>query len=442
MFSAQDISRWSKGDIQGDSGLMFSSVSTDTRTLSRDSLFVALKGDTFDAQLFIGKAFELGATGCVVSKEFTLSEEGKKIIVHLNLAGRCLFVVEDTLKALQNIAAGYRSTLNIPIIGITGSNGKTSTKNFIAAILSKKYKVAYTKGNLNNHIGLPLSILSIKPDDQIAVLEMGMNHKGEICELAHIARHTHAVITNIGIAHIEFFESRDGIADEKAEIARALPEDGVLFLLKEDDYFKYLFDSTSAGKIVATQESLTDVERLKSAGILAKHMISNALLALNVGREFSVPEEGMFDALHELKNEKGRFNIKLIQTEKGEMNIIDDTYNANPDSVCAALQAMYDLYPKNKKVVALGCLKEQGTFLHSGYQKICEQAVNSEINTMIMVDIDFKPVGCEELNILHVKNHEECTSELLKLYSTEAIFLFKGSRGSTMEKVIELLFRE
>jgi UDP-N-acetylmuramoyl-tripeptide--D-alanyl-D-alanine ligase len=439
MFSALDVTKWSKGEIQGDDSLTFNSVSTDTRTLSKDSLFIALKGDTFDAQLFIEKAFECGATGCVISKEFTISEEGKKIIEHLNLKNICLLVVDDTLKALQDIASGYRSTLHIPIIGITGSNGKTSTKNYIAAVLSKKYKVAYTKGNLNNHIGLPLSILSIKPDDQIAVLEMGMNHKGEILELARIAQQTYAVITNIGLAHIEFFESRDGIANEKAEIARTLPEDGILFLLKEDDYFKYLFDSTSARKIVVTQDSIDDIEKLKAVGIIAKHMISNALLALSVGREFGVLKEDMFDALHTLKNEKGRFNIKTIQTEKGEMDIIDDTYNANPDSVCAALQAMYDLYPKNKKVFVLGCLKEQGTFLNSGYQKICEQAVRSEVNTLIMVDIDFKPVGCDNLNIVHVMNHKECKEEVLTFYDINTVFLFKGSRGSTMEKVIELI---
>ena len=439
MFYSKDILAWSGGEVVGNNNLIFSSVSTDTRTLVKDSIFVALKGDSFDGQKFIEKAFDLGAAGCIVTKEFIESDEGKKIVEQINLQEKCLFVVEDTLKALQDIAAGYRSTLSIPIIGITGSNGKTSTKNFIAAVLSKKYNVAYTKGNLNNHIGLPLSILNIKPDDQIAVLEMGMNHRGEIRKLAHIAKQTHAVITNIGTAHIEFLGSRDGIADEKAEIARTLPDEGILFLLKKDDYYQYLFDSTHAKKITVTHENVHDVERLKSIGILTKHMISNALLALSVGREFQVSDDDMFDAMQRLENEKGRFSIQTIQTEKGGMNIVDDTYNANPDSVCAALQALVDLYPNKKKIMCLGCLKEQGEFLYAGYQRICEQAVNSEIDTLVMVDIDFNPTGCEKLTIIHVKTHEECKEQVLSAYSPESVFLFKGSRGSTMEKVIELL---
>ncbi len=433
MFSLGEATIWTKGRFDKKAGaegstennLVLSSVSIDTRTIQPGSLYVALKGERFDGHTFLKDAERAGAAACLVEKPCS------DIFIPQ-------IVVPDTLKGLQEIAKNYRKKTGIPVIGVTGSNGKTITKNFIASILQKKFSVASTKGNLNNHIGLPLSILSIKPSDEIAVFEFGMNHPGEIKALVEICQPTAAVITNIGVAHIENFHSKEAIAKEKASIAAELIDAPGSFLVipAHDEYAETLRAATKA-KVIEVSANATEYQKLaeslryaKDSGIMAEHFVMDALLAVAVAREYGIADQDIVDAVSETKIEDGRFALKNV----GGVDVIDDTYNANPDSVCAALDAFAKLYPERRKIFALGKLMEQGEFLNDGYERIIDKAMSCGISGIIFVDVAYENVA-----VTHVKSHKECAEAIKKLCNNKSIVLLKGSRFAEMEKVFEYL---
>ena len=220
-------------------------VSTDSRAVPRDGLFVGLRGEHFDGAAFAPKALADGAAVAVVGHWSGEVPAGKAVIV-----------TGDTLRALQKLAHWWRRQLDIPVVAITGSNGKTSTKDFTAAVLSQRFRVSATRGNLNNHIGLPLTVLGTTAEHGAAVWEMGMNHSGELAPLCEIAKPRYGIITNIGTAHIEFLGSRDAIAEEKGTVARALPADGILFVPATCDYLDYLRHRTKAAIVSVVAVSL------------------------------------------------------------------------------------------------------------------------------------------------------------------------------------------
>lgn len=435
MISINDICAWTGGKAEGLSGgadITISSFSTDTRTILSGALFVALKGENSDGQAFVKDAESKGAVACLV----------QEVVAGITISQ---IVVPDTLKALQEIAAAYRQKLNIPIIAITGSNGKTTTKNYIAAILGKKYKVAYTKASFNNHIGLPLSILSVKPDDEIAVMEIGTNHPGEIKGLCDICKPTAGVITNIGVAHIENFVSKAAIAQEKSQLAKCLPDaaGGGFMVIPAEYEFADTFRGVTKAKIIEMSRSAEPYTSLaveiRKVGIQAEHLLTDALLAAAIGKKLGISDAEIIDALANAKGEDGRFTLKQVETKNvagqiEQLEIIDDTYNANPDSVCAAIEAMAKLYPERRKIIALGKLMEQGDFLNEGYARIIKDAKATRFEIVIFVDIPY-----ESAEILHVKNQKECAEIIKNTHKIGDIVLLKGSKSAEMKKVIGFL---
>ncbi len=483
-------------------------ISTDTRTIKPGDIFFAIKGDQFDGYNFVVQALEKGASLCVVDADAANTDVGPDVNnLNLNLnSNPKLLKVEDTVKALQQLATQYRETLTIPIIAITGCNGKTTTKNFMASVLAQKCvsnisasgtsqinvsgteKVAYTKGNLNNFIGLPLSILAITQAHEIAVLELGSNHPGEIKMLCDIAKPTYGVTTSIGSAHIEFFGTLDAIANEEGAIALTLPKDGLYVVPKNDQYSEYLLSRTSARKSAVDikqieclgVEFLNFQSKLNQIGIQAPHIIADALLVTTIAHEFGLTAEQILKGLAETKNDMGRFSViktEIVREEtrsdgtnvtthnltsggvstkgvesddrKIPVTIIDDTYNANPDSVIAAIKAMKELFPNERKIVCLGILKELGDYLHTGYERIVNVCNEYSVSELILVNISdtFENTAnrAEEDNtnrkakLIYVSNTAECAEYLKKNVQSNDVILCKGSHGAKMWEVIEIL---
>lgn len=468
-------------------------VSTDTRTIKSGDIFFAIKGDQFDGHDFVAQALEKGAVLCVVHNDFKLPEplelSGLSEVSEVNDSR--LLKVEDTINALQQLATEYRDTLKIPIIAITGCNGKTTTKNFMANVLMQKYgannhdtneyvteKVAYTKGNLNNFIGLPLAVLAIRPSHEIAVLELGSNHPGEIKMLCDIAKPSFGITTSIGAAHIEFFGTLEAIADEEGAIALSLPKEGLYVVPKNDQYSEYLLGRTQARKVAVDikhieclgVEFLNFQSKLNQIGIQAPHIIADALLVAAIAHEFGITAEQIIKGLAETKNDKGRFGISKVEIKvvdknfdgvnsaasnvvssddaKTSLTIIDDTYNANPDSVIAAIKAMKEIFPNERKIVCLGILKELGDYLHTGYERIVNVANEYGVSELVLINIaDTFENGNESLidgsktKLVYVKDNAECVEYLKTNSSTNDVILCKGSHGAMTWEVIEGLLK-
>ncbi len=446
MYTLAEIVTWSQGKYTGDDlNAVVVGVSIDTRTIKKGEIFFAVKGEQSDGHEYIDKAFEKGAVACVVESAREKTTEGP------------LIVVDDVVVALQNCAREYRKQLHVPVIGITGSNGKTTTKNMIAAVLGTKYNVCATKESYNNHLGVPLSVLSVKNDDELCVFEVGMNHVGEMAPLAEIIQPDVVVITGIGMAHVEAFENtthiggpQEAIAREKSELVKALSKDGLL-VLPEKEKFKDLIASFSAHSHVVTvsvenQNASIVQNKLIEKGFAyasATHMLQNALLAIAVGHEYKIGEDEAVGAIATAEYEERRFAEKNILIDGVLMHVVDDTYNANPDSVCAGIEMLVKMRVENTKlIVTLGALKELGEALTSGYQRIYETIVQAGIDVLILCGIDWSPEPVQEakpLKIIHVKNHTECAEKIKDIYKEGDIVFVKGSKSSKMKEVVKLL---
>ena len=384
----QTLSQWAGGKLlSGDPGCTVTHICTDSRTLKNGDLFLALRGENFDAHDFAGKAAEIGAAGLVADRDLENLPPGFAVIR-----------VADTLVALQQIAANYRRTLPLKAVVITGSNGKTSTKDFTAAVLEQRFKVVKTVGNLNNHIGLPLTLLRASADDEIGVFEIGMNHPGEIGPLAKIARPDVGVITNIGMAHIEFMGSRDAIALEKGMLAEALESGGHLVLDMECDYTPAVAGRTRATVIRSGAEVCVTEVRQEADGsrfvvhasersaevrlpVPGRHMISNALLAIAVGTIFGLTLEECAAGLAKTRLTRGRLEMKVIRG----IRVIDDSYNANPDSMVAALQTLAGIPAEGRRIAVLGKMNELGAESESGHRRVGEAAGREGIDCLVAV---------------------------------------------------------
>ncbi len=335
----EEVVRYSGGRLlKGDPALPVDRLHTDTRTLHAGDCFVALRGDRFDGHTFVAQVRSHGAVAALVSHRPNLAD------IPDDLA---LVEVTDTLEGLQRFAAEYRRSLAVRVVGVTGSSGKTSTKELIAAVLRVRFKTKATEGNLNNHIGVPLTLIRLDEDDQYGVVEMGMNHPGEIAPLAHMAAPHIGVISSIGPAHIEFFEDQAAIAAEKAELIAALPEDGLAVLNSDDEWSRRIADRTRARItwVGSGPESTWRAEDLRvetdHLSFLLRHngssarvklpvvnrvMVSNALLAAAVGRECGLTMDEIARGLESVKLPGARMQVLNI----GGAWIINDAYNAKP----------------------------------------------------------------------------------------------------------------
>lgn len=426
---------------QGGGEIVISSgVSTDTRSIPKGALFFALKGENFDAHDFLGQAAEAGA-GALVIQDTTNLPEGIPAIL-----------VEDTLEGLQALAGWYRAELGIPVVAITGSNGKTSTKDFTKSVLGRKFRVNATLGNLNNHIGLPLTVLATKEDDEVGVFEMGMNHAGELAPLCEIGRPNVSIITNVGSAHIEHLGTREAIAHEKGTVARALDGNGTLLVPSDCDFIDQFRDSTEARVMLVGEGAVRasnvvsgesgsefdlEIDGLgvipTSISVAGKHMVSNALLAAGAGAVLGLSLEEISDGLKNAELTSGR----LRQYQSKGITVIDDTYNANPESVIAGLETLAGLPGEGGRTAALGIMAELGDHACDAYQRIGRIARDLKLR-LVTVGEEALAYGAEH----HFKNHEEAAEWLSSNTTAGETVLFKGSRMAAMERVMKQAFPE
>ncbi len=422
-------------------------VSTDTRTIEPGSAFFALKGERFDANDFTAGAIESGAS-VVVAERWDGGDPG----------GAAVVLVEDGLVALQRLARWHRHEFDIPVVGITGSNGKTSTKDFTAAVLGESCRVRATRGNLNNHIGVPLSVLSLEEGDGAAVFEMGMNHAGEIAPLCEIAAPTMGIITSIGTAHIEFLGSREGIAEEKGALARALPSEGALFIPAGCDFYDYFRTRTRArvvpvgnGRGLIRAEDLVqqdgrarfmlvvDGRRVAPVDlpVTGRHMIKNALLAAGCGWFLGMEPEAIAQGLSTAVLTSGRLRS---YRSRGVM-VIDDTYNANPESMAAAIETLAETALPNggRRWVVLGPMGELGTHARDAHLRVGELARERGMRVMAVGEgAEGIAEGAGEGDFF--ADRSAAAAELSSQVKPGDVVLFKASRSAAMEKLMNQVF--
>lgn len=442
------LAQWAQGTLlSGDPAATVTVVCTDSRALKAGELFLALRGEKFDAHEFVAQAAALGAAGAIVEEVPAGLPENFTVIK-----------VGDTLSALQQIAAAYRRSLGLKVVGITGSNGKTSTKDLTAAVLERRHQVTKTLGNFNNHVGLPLTMLRARAADGVGVFEMGMNHPGEIAPLAQLARPDIGIITNIGIAHIEFLGSRAAIAQEKGMLAEALSADGTVILNAEDDFSESIAARTKAraifcgidrGDFRATELQQTfggTKFRLhaRSKSVEAElpipgvHMVRNALLAVAAGSVLGVSLEESVAGLRGIQLTKGRLEQKTIRG----IHFLDDSYNANPDSMAAALRTLVAMPCEGRRIAVLGRMGELGTESENGHRSVGEVAAEVGIDALLTVGDEAQIIaraatvgGLRE--VLKFSTTEEAVDALRQIARAGDIVLVKGSRSARMERIVE-----
>lgn len=407
----------------------FPHICTDTRNIIPQSLFFCLKGENFDGNNFATQALDAGAAYVVTERK------------DLSGNSHCV-VVDDTLKTLQQLAQYHRQQLSIPVIGITGTNGKTTTKELVAAVLSRKYKVCYTQGNLNNHIGVPLTLLSITPEHEIAIVEMGANHPGEIADLCKLSMPNFGIITNIGTAHIEGFLSKENIITTKKALYRSVMScKGTLFvnidddiLTKDLDYQPVITYSTEKaanvnGHIVRN-DGLISIElfgKEVNTQLTGAYNLYNMLAAATVGQYFEVSEEDICTAIAQYRPANHRSQVE----HKGSNTIIADYYNANPTSMTAALQNLIGIEHPHK-VAVIGDMRELGSVSHEEHARIIKLCQDNNIETYF--------VGSEFQKQLVGNPHSFANVEEANVYLDanpirEALILVKGSHSIHLDRL-------
>jgi UDP-N-acetylmuramoyl-tripeptide--D-alanyl-D-alanine ligase len=421
-------------------------VSTDSRNINEGDLFVALVGEKFDAHDFIPNIAEKAAA-IIVSR---MPENAASL--------PCVFIeVKDTLAALQQLATRYRTWHGAKVIGITGSNGKTSTKDLTRAVMSAGFTTTATIGNLNNHIGVPISVLRIGEQDQCAILEMGMNHPGEIKVLADIARPDAAIITNIGVAHIEYMGSREAIALEKGTLAEAIRADGVVVLNANDEFTPSIAKrcvarvmTAGVGKgDVAALDLRADAQgtafTLDFSGekvsthlpIPGEHMVGNAALAAATGFHSGLSPEAIAEALRSVKLTGGRLETKIVRG----VTFLDDSYNANPDSMRAGLKTLAGLKTSARHVAVLGRMGELGIHAEREHRDLGSFAAGLGLDALFSVggsEAALISDAATAVETRHFPDHASCAAHLRDWLRDGDIVLLKGSRSAGMEKVLSL----
>ncbi|MEO6613852.1 MAG: UDP-N-acetylmuramoyl-tripeptide--D-alanyl-D-alanine ligase [Chitinophagaceae bacterium] len=415
--------------------LQHPSVETDTRKLKAGDIFFALKGDNFNGNAFAQQAIAAGAA-CAVIDEAAFEIPGKTILV------------PDVLTALQDLAKHHREKFTIPFLAITGSNGKTTTKELIHAVLSTEFKTATTEGNLNNHIGVPLTLLKIKEAAQLAVIEMGANHLGEIAGYCLYAQPTHGLITNCGKAHLEGFGSIEGVRKGKGELYDHLRlNNGTAFVMWDYDYLREMSkgisgvikygtgDAPVTGRVLKNDPWL-EVEITQGLDpvtirtqLVGEYNLPNVLAAVTVGKFFNVSEANIKKAIEEYRPSNSRSQMM----EKGSNKIILDAYNANPSSMKLAIENFAGL-PASAKVMMLGAMAELGKDSREEHGAIVELIQKYNWKNVVLVGGDFLKVPHPYLQF---PDAAAAKNWLASQHFENTHFLVKGSRSMAMEKVLE-----
>ena len=426
-------------------------IAADSRKAGKDSLFVAIKGERVDAHKFIPAVFKQGAL-CVISEQELEAPAGAYI------------QVDSSLQAIKDIAEFYRKQLDIKVVGITGSVGKTSTKEMIASVLSEKYRVLKTLGNFNNELGLPLTVFRLREEDEIAVLEMGISHFGEMHRLSKIARPDICVITNIGQCHLEFLGDRDGILKAKTEIFDYLAPAGTIVLNGDDDKLATLQEVKGIQPVFFGIDSdrmisATQIHSLGLKGIACRictgqgdfdvtipipgyHMVYNALAGTAVGLSLGMTTEEIKRGIEKLESLSGRFHI--IETDN--YTVVDDCYNANPVSMKASLKVLGDAL--GRKVAILGDMGELGENEQQLHEEVGVAAGQQGIQLLICVGALSEGMAraAKETNpqmeVIHKQTLEEAIDSLQQCLKQGDTILVKASHFMHFEKIVEVLTKQ
>lgn len=432
--------------------------SKDTRTIKENDVYVGIKGENFDGNILYKEAFEKGAKACIL-QGIEIDEETIK-----TLKNKSIILVDDTIKALQEIAKYKRSLYNIPVIAITGSVGKTSTKDIIASVVGEQFKVLKTQGNLNNHIGVPLTVLSLKEHEAL-VVEMGMNNAGELTVLSNIAKPDIAVITNVGTAHIGNLGSRENILKAKLEILNGMNDNGTLIINNdndmlhawketyngnvkivtygienESDYCAHdinLFENSSEFSLKCDSENTEKI----MVPVGGNHFVYNALSAIAVGKQLGISIDKIKKGIADFELTKSR--MELIKLEN-QVTIINDCYNANYDSMKAAIEYLAKTSAK-RKIAVLGDMLELGEFSNNLHTKVGEEVARNNIDILVTVGEMGKVIAKAAKNMndqIEIYSFEINSSAIEKLkesmQSGDAI-LIKASNGMKFNEIVEEL---
>lgn len=427
-------------------------ISTDSRSISEGDLYIPIRGEKFDGHDFIKQAMQNGAIASLTEREEDI-EEYKNIIL-----------VKNTLGAFHDLALHYKQKFNIPFIAVTGSSGKTTTKDILTAVLKQRFKVLKTQGNYNNEIGLPLTLFQLENHHEIAVVEMGMNHRGEINRLVNMVFPDIAIITNIGVTHIENLGSKDEIFAAKKEIMMTLKKQQLALLNGDDLYLKTIKGqdfqvdfvgiegknlNLKAKNIVRKENGVefsveardgqTEKFYLSLPGV---HNVYNALFAIYIGRYYGLNNQEIQAGFNAFKPSEMRMNI----FQKGKIRIINDVYNANPDSMEAALNTLKDSGENKRTIAVLGDMLEMGEWAEKAHFNIGKTLAQLQIDLLIGVGehscayVDGAlSKGLSKEHAVFFKSNEEAIHHLKQIIKDEDVLLIKGSRGMKMEKITDFL---
>jgi len=436
--------------VKGDKNFQIRSISIDSRSIKKGDLFIAIKGENFDGHDFIGNAIKNGASGIILSSLSPDTQNSVSVIIK----------VGDTLKALQDLAKYYRGKFDIPIVGITGSNGKTTVKDMTESILSQKLRITGTIGNYNNQVGVPLTVFRLSKDSEVGIFETGISSYTEMENLGEIICPDIAVITNINIAHMQYFKTVKNLVNAKAKLLDFVPKEGVAILNADDKYFSFLKASAKCRVISFGIKNKADV-MAKDISLLSTgtkfllndavkitlpvpgiHNVYNALAAASVSLQFSKDINLVRDGLGDFKSPKMRMQTIKVK----DITVINDAYNANPASTRAALEVLGNINSKGRKVFIFGNMLELGACEVSEHKKIGKLVLESQIDIFITIGklAGLSAVTAEEngLNgnkIFSFENTEKVEEKLLSILESNDTLLLKGSRAMHLENILEIL---
>lgn len=439
--------------IYNENDAFINNVASDTRKIKKGDCYIGIKGEKFDGNKMYMEAFKNGAVVSIIEK----CEISKDTLEFLHENNLCILMVDDTIKALGAVASLVRKNFNKPVVAVTGSAGKTSTKDMIYSVLSTTYNTHKTIGNQNNHIGLPLSILSLDEKNEIMVLEMGMNHLGEISYLTNIAKPTVAVITNVGTAHIGNLGSRENILKAKLEILEGLPKDGVVIInndndllhdwyLKNNDLYHIVTvginsDSDFLASNITLDEMSTkficnNEEYVVPTG--GEPFIYNALETIAVASIFNIPIENVKKGILDFKLSSNRMSI----LERNGITIIDDSYNANYDSMKYAIKFLSSLHGRN--IAVLGSMLELGNYSRELHQDIGKIVFDENIDILVTIGSDAKYIynkaielGFKDSNCYYFDNNRDAIKLINSIKKENDNILIKASNSMNFKEIVE-----
>lgn len=457
MFTIEEILKATSGSLaSGEVNQAVSGISTDSRTINPGELFIALEGDNFDGHNFINECFARGAKGVVVKR-------GKHMFAPFALQDPKAVIVEvdDTTKALGNIAHYHRMRFNIPVIAVTGSNGKTTTKDMLSHILGLKFRVLKNQGTFNNFIGVPITMLKLTCEHQVCVLEMGTNHVGEINYLAGIAKPGISIIANIGPSHLEFFKNLETVAQAKMEIFRDFGKDELAIWNADDGMLTGLYQILNCRKKTFGQAQgcdyrATDIESAPGAlgfilnndkqvriNLLGRHNIYNALAAIAASDALGVGFEDIISGLASFRGPSMRMEI----LQAGGITIINDSYNSNPKSMESAINVLSGFSVQGRRILVSGDMLELGEVSRYFHNQVGLNVANSEIDIFIAVGEMSKEAveaavsaGMNKNCVYHCDDSKSAGKLLLEIAREADVVLIKGSRAMKMENVCSTIY--